>query len=99
MGSIVAENRKNLMLFSGRAYPALANEIGEVLGIGVTETTAYDFAGGETFVRYTESVRGSDAFIVQSITAPVNKCIGLGKATCGCNGLQALPMKRLKPFA
>jgi ribose-phosphate pyrophosphokinase len=73
VGSIVAENRKNLMLFSGRAYPALAQEIGEVLGVGVTETTAYDFAGGETFVRYTESVRGSDAFIVQSITAPVNK--------------------------
>lgn len=73
MGSIVSENRKNLMLFSGRAYPELAEEIGEVLGVDVTPTTAYDFAGGETFVRYTESVRGSDAFIVQSISVPVNK--------------------------
>ena len=73
MGSIVSENRKNLMLFSGRAYPQLAEEIGEVLGVDVTPTTAYDFAGGETFVRYTESVRGSDAFIVQSISTPVNK--------------------------
>jgi ribose-phosphate pyrophosphokinase len=73
LGSIVSENRKNLMLFSGRAYPELAEEIGEVLGVDVTPTTAYDFAGGETFVRYTESVRGSDAFIVQSISAPVNK--------------------------
>jgi ribose-phosphate pyrophosphokinase len=73
MGSIVAENRKSLMLFSGRAYPDLAEEIGQVLGVDVTPTTAYDFAGGETFVRYTESVRGSDAFIVQSMTQPVNK--------------------------
>jgi ribose-phosphate pyrophosphokinase len=75
MGSIVAENRKNLMLFSGRAYPELAKEIGEVLGVGVTETTAYDFASGETFVRYNESVRGSDAFIVQSMSQPVNNWI------------------------
>ena len=73
MGSIVAENRKSLMLFSGRAFPDLAEEIGQVLGVDVTPTTAYDFAGGETFVRYTESVRGSDAFIIQSITQPVNK--------------------------
>jgi len=73
MGSIVAENRKSLMLFSGRAYPELAEEIGQVLGVDVTPTTAYDFAGGETFVRYTESVRGSDAFVVQSMTRPVNK--------------------------
>ncbi|MEU8005834.1 ribose-phosphate diphosphokinase [Catellatospora sp. NPDC049111] len=75
MGSIVTENRKNLMLFSGRAYPELAKEIGEVLGVGVTPTTAYDFASGETFVRYKESVRGSDAFIVQSMSAPVNNWI------------------------
>ncbi len=75
MGSIVTENRKNLMLFSGRAYPELATEIGEVLGVGVTPTTAYDFASGETFVRYKESVRGSDAFIVQSMTQPVNNWI------------------------
>ena len=31
MGSIVAENRKSLMLFSGRGFPELVNEIGEVL--------------------------------------------------------------------
>jgi ribose-phosphate pyrophosphokinase len=35
-------------------------------------TTAYDFSNGEIFVRFQESVRGSDAFVVQSITAPVN---------------------------
>src|SRR5688572_9171833 len=75
MGSIVTENRKNLMLFSGRAYPELAEEIGQVLGIAPTPTAAYEFANGELFVRYKESVRGSDAFVVQSISQPVNKWV------------------------
>jgi ribose-phosphate pyrophosphokinase len=75
MGSIVAENRKNLMLFSGRAYPGLADEIGQFLGVAPTPTEAYDFANGEIFVRYEESVRGSDAFVVQAITEPVNKWV------------------------
>jgi ribose-phosphate pyrophosphokinase len=75
MGSIVAENRKTLMLFSGRAYPALADEIGTVLGVAPTPTDIYDFASGEVFVRYKESVRGSDAFVIQSITSPVNTWI------------------------
>jgi ribose-phosphate pyrophosphokinase len=75
MGSIVAENRKSLMLFSGRGFPELAEEIGEVLGVAPTPTDAYDFANGEIFVRFRESVRGSDAFVVQSMTLGVNKWI------------------------
>jgi ribose-phosphate pyrophosphokinase len=73
MGSIVAENRKSLMLFSGRGFPELAEEIGEALGTPPTPTDAYEFANGEIFVRYRESVRGSDAFVVQSVTHGVNK--------------------------
>jgi ribose-phosphate pyrophosphokinase len=73
MGGIVAENRKTMMLFSGRAFPELAEEMGAVLGVDVTPTDAYEFASGEIFVRYRESVRGSDAFVVQSMVQPVNK--------------------------
>ncbi|GAA4907568.1 ribose-phosphate diphosphokinase [Stackebrandtia albiflava] len=61
------------MLFSGRAYPELAHEIGEHLGVAPTPTDAYAFANGELFVRYRESVRGCDAFVVQSMTAPINR--------------------------
>ena len=75
MGSIVAENRKTLMLFSGRAYPELADEIGSVLGVAPTPSAAYEFASGEIFVRYKDSVRGSDAFVIQSMAAPVNTWI------------------------
>jgi ribose-phosphate pyrophosphokinase len=73
MGGITAENRKNLMLFSGRAFPELAEEVGSVLGAQVTPMDAYDFAAGEIFVRFQESVRGSDAFLIQSMVPPVNK--------------------------
>ncbi len=72
MGSISAANRKSLMLFSGRAFPALATEIGGFLGVAPTPMDAYDFPNGELFVRYQESVRGSDAFVVQSMTDPIN---------------------------
>src|SRR5689334_20915130 len=75
MGSITAENRKNHMLFPGRAFPELALEIGAVLGIEPTPTNAYDFANGEIFVRYEESVRGSDAFLVESMAQPINQWV------------------------
>jgi ribose-phosphate pyrophosphokinase len=60
------------MLFSGRAYPGLADEIGTVLGIAPTPTDIYEFASGEVFVRYKESVRGCDAFVIQSMSTPIN---------------------------
>src|SRR2546422_4438231 len=63
------------MLFSGRAYPELAEEVAEALNVEPTPTSAYDFANGETFVRFNESVRGSDAFVLQSHTAPINQWI------------------------
>ncbi|MGH3545618.1 MAG: ribose-phosphate diphosphokinase [Mycobacteriales bacterium] len=71
--TISTENRKNLMIFSGRAYPELADEIATILGTAVTPATIHDFASGEIYVRYKESVRGCDAFVVQSMTAPINE--------------------------
>jgi len=66
------DNHKNMLLFSGRAYPELAEEVASELGVGLVPTSAYDFANGEIFVRFEESVRGSDAFVLQSHTAPIN---------------------------
>ena len=43
------------------------------LGIEVTAQTARDFANGEIFVRFDESVRGCDAFVLQSHPAPLNQ--------------------------
>ena len=75
MTGITASGEKKLMLFSGRAFPELGTEIAGCLGIEPTPTRAYDFANGEIFVRFLESVRGSDAFVLQSHTAPINQWI------------------------
>ncbi|MGE5291784.1 MAG: ribose-phosphate diphosphokinase [Micromonosporaceae bacterium] len=75
MTGITATNSKRLMLFSGRAFPELALDVATCLGIEPTPTTLRDFANGEIFVRFHESVRGSDAFVLQSHTAPINQSI------------------------
>jgi len=67
------DNRKNLMLFSGRAHPELAEQVAKELDVHVTAQTAREFANGEIFVRFDESVRGCDAFVLQSCPAPVNR--------------------------
>ena len=72
VNTISIPSRKNLQVFSGRAYPELAEEIAKYLGTSLTPQSAYDFANGEIFVRFEESVRGSDAFVIQSSRAPIN---------------------------
>jgi ribose-phosphate pyrophosphokinase len=66
---------KKIMLFSGRAHPTLAQEVADLLETELTPTTAYNFANGEIYVRFDESVRGCDAFVIQSHTAPINEAI------------------------
>ncbi len=75
MSEIRLSSEKRLRLFSGRGYPELADSVATELGIPLTPTSAYDFANGEIFVRFEESVRGCDAFVIQSHAAPVNKQI------------------------
>jgi ribose-phosphate pyrophosphokinase len=75
MSEIKLTPEKRLRIFSGRGYPDLAQEVVDELGIELTPTAAYDFANGEIFIRYEESVRGCDAFVIQSHTSPLNKQI------------------------
>jgi ribose-phosphate pyrophosphokinase len=67
--------KKHLMLFSGRAYPELAEEVAKHLNVSITPQSAYDFANGEIFVRFEESVRGCDAFVIQSHCEPINQWV------------------------
>jgi ribose-phosphate pyrophosphokinase len=64
--------QKRLMLFSGRSNPELAEQIAEKLGIHLGDVKLKTFANGETYVRYRDSIRGGDVFIVQSGNQPVN---------------------------
>ncbi|MEJ5946322.1 ribose-phosphate diphosphokinase [Pseudokineococcus basanitobsidens] len=73
MTGIKATGQKRLVLVSGRAHPELAAEVAEELGVELVPTSAYDFANGEIYVRFGESVRGADAFVLQSHCAPINQ--------------------------
>jgi ribose-phosphate pyrophosphokinase len=73
MTGITSSSEKRLVFASGRAHPDLAHEIAEVLGVDLVPMDAYDFANGEIYVRFGESVRGCDAFVIQSHTAPINE--------------------------
>jgi len=86
VSSLSITTRKSLMLFSGRAYPELAEEVGKYLDVTVTPQSAYDFANGEIFVRFEESVRGSDAFLIQSCGVPIVN----DHALAGTTGLLSL---------
>src|SRR5919205_3613930 len=73
MSTITAQGEKTLVLASGRAHPELAKEIAKELDIELLPTSAYDFANGEIYVRFGESVRGVDAFVIQSHPSPINE--------------------------
>ncbi|MGP4003284.1 ribose-phosphate diphosphokinase [Streptomyces sp. 8N706] len=75
MTGIKTTGEKKLMLFSGRAHPELAEEVAHQLGVGLVPTKVFDFANGEIYVRFQESARGADCFLMQSHTAPINKWI------------------------
>lgn len=73
MSGIKITGQKKLVLVSGRGYPELAEQIADELGSDLVHTDARTFANGEIYARYDESVRGCDAFVIQSHTTPINE--------------------------
>ncbi len=64
--------KKRMMIFAGSSYPELAKEVADHLGMRLGEVKLSRFANGERYVRYLESVRGADAFVIQSHVEPIN---------------------------
>jgi len=75
VSGITTSGEKKLKLFSGRAHPELAEEVARSLGTELVPTKALDFANGEIYVRFLDSARGADCFVIQSHTAPINQWI------------------------
>ncbi len=73
MSGIKTSGEKRLVLVSGRAHPQLALDIATELGTELVHTDARTFANGEIYARFDESVRGSDTFVIQSHTTPINE--------------------------
>lgn len=61
-----------MLLFSGNAHPALAEEIAHFLGLSLGRALVATFKDGETRVRVEENVRGADVFVIQSLCSPVD---------------------------
>ena len=75
MTGITRTGEKKLLLFSGRAYPELTGRSPTASASSRPRPPCSTFANGEIFVRFLESVRGCDAFVLQSHTAPINQWI------------------------
>jgi ribose-phosphate pyrophosphokinase len=69
------EESKRMLVFAGTSNPELAEGVARHLGIELGNVKLSQFANGEIYVRYLESVRGADVFIIQSICAPVNETL------------------------
>lgn len=67
--------RKKLMIFAGRSYPELGRQIAGHLGISLGQVELKTFSNGELYVRFKESVRGVDAFVIQTCSEPINEHI------------------------
>ena len=63
---------KRLLIFSGTANPTLAEEVAAHLGMKLGNVEISQFTDSETYVRFSDSVRGSDAFVIQSVCQPVD---------------------------
>jgi ribose-phosphate pyrophosphokinase len=66
---------RDLKLLTGNSNPALAKEIAEYIGQGLSQTTVTTFSDGEIRVRIDENVRGGDVFLIQSCCHPLNTSI------------------------
>jgi ribose-phosphate pyrophosphokinase len=61
-----------MMIFSGHANPALAQEVSVRLNLPLGKATVGRFSDGEIMVEIMENVRGKDVFIIQPTCAPTN---------------------------
>jgi ribose-phosphate pyrophosphokinase len=63
---------RDFKIFAGNSNPALARDIAQRLGVELSKADVGRFSDGEIAVEIGENVRGSNAFIIQSTSAPVN---------------------------
>ena len=66
-------SRGQLKLFSGSAHPALTAEIAEFLGVSIGHARLQRFPDTECSFQIDENIRGTDVFVVQPTSAPVDQ--------------------------
>ena len=63
---------KDIKIFTANSNPQVAADIAKALGLPLGQSEVVTFSDGEVSVSIKESVRGSDVFVVQSTSTPVN---------------------------
>lgn len=63
-------NTDDFAIFSGRANPALAQEIADQLGVTLGRISIKGYADGEIGIQVNENVRGKDVYLVQPTCPP-----------------------------
>jgi len=64
--------RKRLMVFAGTSHLELGQEVATGIGVSLGSVDISRFSNGEIYVRFMESVRGVDAFVIQTSCEPIN---------------------------
>jgi ribose-phosphate pyrophosphokinase len=66
-----------MLLFTGRCHPQFAQAVAHELGpdVELGNVKCKKFANGEIYVRYLESVRGAEVFLIQSLCQPINDAL------------------------
>ncbi len=72
---MIATPGRRMMVFAGRQNRGLSEDIARHLGVELGNIKIATFANGEIYVRFLESVRGADIFLVQSMSSPVNAAL------------------------
>ena len=66
---------KQMRIFSGSHNLELAQEVADLLGVSLGRLRRSTFSSGEVYARSNESVRGTDCFVFQSHSPPINDAI------------------------
>ena len=66
---------RKMMVFSGTSHPQLAQEVAGMLNVELGQVTIEKFANQEIYVRFRDSVRGAEVFLIQSLSGDVNEAL------------------------
>ncbi len=88
----------SIAVFTGKANPALAQEITKHLHVPLGRADVGRFSDGEVFVELMENVRGRDVFIVQSTCPPAENLMELLMMTDACRRASARHVTAVVPY-
>lgn len=74
MNILVSEehDKRLLKLFALNSNRTLAKKIAESIGVELSQANVKHFSDGEITITITESIRGAEVYIIQSVSDPVN---------------------------